>query len=803
MRLNVFFSLILSHLLAGAIAAEQVDFASQVKPVLAASCFKCHGEKKQKGELRIDTLSPDLLADRRSAERWHDIRDAVRLGDMPPEDEPPLGDRERQALLAWIDQEIDALAAARKNTDGRVVLRRLNRAEYQNTMRDLIGIETDYAGNLPPDGRSEGGFQNDGSTLQMSDLQLDYYLQAARAALARAIVTGPEPEVFSHTITKTVQDKGRGSHLLDDDQQFVAKLKDYPPEGEFIIRAKARAKLVPDRGYPQLRAAVGYRADVRAPRAFLDPVDVTSEEWQTFELRERIEHFPLPSKTQSKFPGLLIWLDNAYAEGRDKPLKPKRKKKPKKPKKGEAAPEPEPHPPLTYPLIEIESMEFVGPVFDQWPPRHHTQILFPSDERETDEPAYAVAVIERFASRAFRRPVGGKELSPYADFFREARAGGLSFEEAIRETLAMVLISPEFLYLVEPAGDTKRRVDDWELASRLSYFLWSTMPDARLLAAAEAGQLGDPKTLQAEVERLLADGRSWRFVEQFCGQWLDVDAVDRVAVNPEYYPDFDNQLKVSMRGETLHFFREVMRNDLSALSFLDADFTMLDEPLAKHYGLAGPRGSAFERVALRPGDRRGGVLAQGSMLLGNSTGDDSHPVKRAVWIRERLLDDPPSEPPPNVPSLDTTDPDFARLPVREQLRVHREEASCNDCHRSIDPWGIALENFGGDGLWRDQIKRRKSKGKGFDLQPVEAATTLPDGSEIGSLQDLKAYLAANRNGQFAEAFTTKLLTYALGRGLELADEPQVEELTQKFIHSGYRIPALIHSIVASEAFQSK
>ena len=669
-------------------------------------------------------------------------------------------------------------------------------------MTDLLCIDTPYAQNLPPEGLSADGFRNNGLAMQMSDLQLECYLQAARLGLRKAIVTGAEPEVYRHQFTESINDKNRGSKLLDDDQQFVVKLMEYPSEGEFLIRVRARARLVEGRGYPRLRAAVGYRADVQAPRVFIDPVDVTSEQWQTFEFRDRIEHFPLPSKTQSKFPGLLVWLDNAYAEGANKPLKPKRpKNKKKKGKAADQTAEP-PVPPPNYPLIEIESMEFVGPVFETWPPKHHTAILFPDGPREANEEEYVGEVLKRFTRRAFRRPVDDRELVPYRNFFAQVRPKSPSLEMAIRETLAMVLISPDFLYLLEP-GKEQRSLTDWELASRLSYFLWSTMPDQRLLQLAGDGKLHEGEVLRDEVKRMIADERSRQFVEQFAGQWLDVGAIDRVAINPEFYPDFDNELKTSMRGETLEFFAEVLRRDLSALNFLDSQFAMLDESLAKHYGISGPRGSRFERVELGSGHHRGGVLTQAGVLLGNSTGDDSHPVKRAVWIRERLLADPPADPPPNVPSLDATDPNFASLPVREQLRVHRQDAACNDCHRGIDPWGIALENYGADGLWRTEILRKKATGKGLQALDVEAASTLPDGSKIAGIAELKAYLLKERREQFARALTTKLLSYALGRSLELTDEPSVQQLTEKFIAGDYRISQLIEQIVLSQPFQTK
>ena len=773
-------------------ALEAIHFEKQVRPILKKHCFKCHGEKKQKGDLRLDTLSGDLSKDRVAAEAWHDVRNALNLSEMPPKKEDSLLPAELRTVTSWITQEIDALVASQKGTGGRIVLRRLNKTDYQNTMRDLLGIEMDYAKNLPPETLSEDGFRNNGATLQMSDLQLEYYLESARKGLAKAIVTGSRPKFFEKEFTVSVNDKNRGSNILDKDQQFIAKLLDYPEDGEILIRAKVKAQFAENRGYPQLRAAIGYRADVQAPRGFLKPVDITSEDWQIIEFRARIENFPLPSKSQSKFPGLLLWLDNAYAEGHDKPIKARGKGKKKKAQKD----------PLTYPRIEVASMQFIGPILDDWPPAQHKAILLPSKQRSNEE-AYSKIVIRNFMRRAFRRPIHDEEIVPYYRFFRSTRPEMETFEDAIRETLAMVLISPDFLFLVEPSGSSKRSISDWELASRLSYFLWSSMPDTHLFNLAKKEALRKPEILEKEISRMISDERSWQFVEQFADQWLDIGALQRVAINPNYYPEFDPTLKASMRGETIHFFGELFQKNLSALNILDSNFTMLDEPLAKHYGLAGPKGSRFERVSIKPGDHRGGVLAHGSVLLGNSTGEDSHPVKRAVWIRERLLDDAPAPPPPDVPALDSTDPNFAALSVRDQLAEHRKQISCNECHRNIDPWGISLENFGADGLWREQILRKKVKGKGMIKLPVLSEAILPDGKKIEGIADLKKHLLEDRREQFARAFTSKLLTYALGRRLELIDQKTVDELTSKFIKSEYRIKDLIYLIVASKTFQSK
>lgn len=786
-------------------ANSDINFKDDVLPALKSRCFKCHGPDKQKSDLRLDTLSIDLIKDRPAAETWHDVLNALNLGEMPPEDEPQFSDAERKLVIRWLTKKIRQAAEAQREAGSGVVLRRLNRAEYNNTLRDLLGIDDDYARNLPPEAVSEEGFKNNGSALRMSELQFEYYLKAAREALAQVIVTHPEPEVFQYETNQTVADKGKGhwSNELGRHGTFVVRMEEYPEQGDFVVRVRARADLKEGKGYPQLAVSVGFRSDVHAPSRDFPAIDITSDETRTYEFRGRMEQFPLPSKTQSKYPGLLIWARNAYHDGIE-PGKPQRESKIVKGKKRKGA--------IVYPVdpsfpkITVESVELVGPIFKHWPPEHHRRILFDSPLRQTDESAYARQVLTRFISRAFRRPVGDAEVTPFFRYFENVLTGAESLEVAMREALAMVLISTDFLYLVEPSVPGKKRpLNNHELASRLSYFLWGTMPDQDLVTAAFEGGLTEPQAIKKQVQRLLDSDRSQNFIDQFTDQWLDLGAIDRVAVNPEFYPDFDNRLKPHLREETRQFFTEILRHDLSALNLLDSKFAMLNEPLARHYGLSGPRGSGFERVPLKAKDRRGGLLTQGSVLLGNSTGEDSHPVMRAVWLRERLLDDPPPPPPPNVPTLDAEDPNFAKLSVRRQLEIHRKDPACADCHRGIDPWGIALEEFGADGLLRDRILRKDRNGKRQrDIHvAINSNATLPDGHPVTGLNDLKAYLLQKKSGQFARTVVSRMLAYALGRSLELGDEETINRLTERFVAGGYNLRQLIEQIAVCDPFMTK
>ena len=459
-----------------------------------------------------------------------------------------------------------------------------------------------------------------------------------------------------------------------------------------------------------------------------------------------------------------------------------------------------PIPPERSTLI-LESLEFEGPLFQQWPPESHRRLLPDKQGSERDRAEHAITT---FMTRAFRRPVDVSDVAHVLAFYDQIRPDSASFEEAMREAFVMILVSPEFLYLFEPNGSSQpRQLDQHELAARISYFLWASMPDSQLTSLAHSGNLSEPTVIEAQVRRMIASPRIEELINHFTDQWLDLSGIERVAINPEYYPNFEGELKQSMRGETRAFFGELLKTDMSALNLLDSNFLMLNAPLAKHYGLQGPKGGAFERVILPQDSSRGGLLTQASILLLNSTGEDSHPIRRAVWLRSRLLDDPPASPPPDVPDLDSEDPQLATLSVRQQLEHHRKRAACNDCHRGIDPWGIPFENFDAIGQWRIEASRATQKKNKLIKIPVTTASVLLNGQNIQDIQELKDYLIERETRRFARALVSRLFEYGTGRSVIFSDHETLEKLTDHFESADYRLSDLIVAIVQSKDFQSK
>ena len=772
---------------------SDIDFNLDVLPILQSHCIRCHGPEVQEANVRLDNLPINLNENRAATESWHEVLNVLQTNEMPPPDEKQLSSEQLSTATNWLALAIQSALAERRQTDGRIVLRRLNRVEYQNTMEDLLGLEMDYARDLPPDGMSAEGFRNNGRSLQISSLQLEYYLATARRALDRAIVQHEQPPAIDHTFTDISIDNWLGeaqrSKRLGRRQEFLVKMVDkYPEEGDFSVRVQLTADLKSNTGYPLLEVSVGYQIDTEILMREFDTVEVTSPELQTFDFRGRIENFPLPVRGQGKFPGLVVRVRNLYDD--KSPLPP-----PQKDESGRITYAAEDH----LPTLTIQTVEFHGHHYDQWPPASHRRILFDAPKVDRESIPYVTQVLQRFMTRAYRRTVSDAQVDKFVAFYQEIRPEFPSFEEAIRETLAMILIQPEFLFLLEPAGEEKRLIDEFELASRLSYFLWSTLPDERLMELATNTNLRT--NLNAEVDRMLDDPRSQRLVKQFTEQWLKLNLVENVAVNKTRYPGFDDRLKSDMCTETQSMFAELLKHNSSATELLSSDFTMLNETLAKHYGIDGVLGKSFRRVAIPADSHRGSLLSHASILLSNSTGSDSHPVRRAVWIRDRLLNDPPAPPPPNVPSLEQANPEFHQLPVRKQLEIHRTVESCNQCHRSLDPWGIALENFDALGRWRTELP--KNSGESAQTQPIDATVELPDGKQIAGAAGLRTYLLQERKEQFARSLVMRLLTYALGRSLELTDQAAVDEVLEQFSKDELRLKGLIHKVVSSEPFQTK
>ena len=789
------FTLTTMGLLSSHVTAETPTAANPAFHFFKTYCVSCHGPDKQKGELRLDTLDPDIVNGKNTHE-WKEVLDILNKGEMPPKKKKQPTDKEHKDIVDYLTTQTQKAVQAQKNTGGKRVMRRLTNYEYHNTMKDLFHLSLDFAANLPPDPKSKEGFSNNGHYLGISPLQMEYYIKAAQNTLDKAIVSGPQPPVTSasknftinsHADNNTQSKKKKKSKKNKNNNSFILPWKKYPREGVVKITIKAAARQ--PEALTTMKVKVGYHVDAKDYLwKEVSAVDVTAspDNPGTFHFAIRIEDFPLPAKV-SKFPDLFI---AAEAVGAPQDKKKKGRKNTTKE-------------PAISNLI-VESISVKGPCFDSWPPRSH-QSIFIESKNKKHHSAYAKEVITHFMQRAWRRQVTQTEISSMVSYFEKSRQHH-DFVKAIKETLVLILVSPDFLYLMEPTTqlNTKEALTQFELANRLSYLFWSSMPDSTLFNLAEEGQLNNPSILKDQVQRLLSSPKSKAFVNNFTRQWLQLDKMVSVAVNPQYYPDFNNQLKDDMILETQSFFNEILKNDLSALNFIDSNFTMLNARLAKHYNIPfDNQQTGFHKTPLKPEYKRGGLLTQGSILLANSTGDESHAILRGVWVLDRLLGDPPPSPPPNVPSLEESVPNFASLPLKEQLAIHLKDNACARCHQKMDPYGIAMEQYDAVGSWRNEARRLHHKNKSWLTFKVDAVSQLPDNSALNGIDGLKKHLLTQRRDDFAEGMVRHLLTYALGRSLEFGDTAAINELKDNFIKNNFKLATLIEDIVLSKLFQSK
>ncbi|HVR86470.1 MAG TPA: DUF1592 domain-containing protein, partial [Planctomycetota bacterium] len=648
----------------------------QIRGFLARHCQECHGAEKPKpkGGFRLDHLSPDFSG-KEGEERWGSVLEQLQSGAMPPKGKPRLSAEELRIVVDGIRGRLSSAESARRASQGRVVKRRLNRAEYTNTLRDLLGIEVDLRDLLALDTTTDG-FDNVGAGLHLSSFALDRYLEAADRALSVAIVNrGQTPSKVRRYSLKTqhqVKNKSEDVFRIDGDTvicftsahyQRVHLGDFYPNEAERgTYKFRITVSAVQSGGKPvtfdvvsQTVGLVGY---------FDAPPDTPT----VIEFTARVE----PRTGISMLPYGLPMPQTVTKLGSEK---------------------------YPGPGLAVHGVEIEGPIADSWPPAGHRRLLgdLPQvamgkyKERlevvSKDPMADAERILRAFVPRAFRRRVSEEEVRPYVALVKARLEESDSFEQAVRVALKAVLMSRDFLFLRERPG----KLDDFALASRLSYFLWSTMPDDELLDLAGQGTLGRPEALRRQVERMLADPKAAAFTQNFLGQWLALRDIDFTEPNPYTYPEFDQMLKASMVRETELFFDEILKNNLSLTTFVDADFSMLNGRLGRHYGIAGVEGWGFRKVALPPESHRGGVLTMASVLKVTANGTTTSPITRGAWVLERILGTPPPKPPADVPPFE---PDIrGATTLREQLAKHRSLPTCANCHSRIDPPGFALESF--------------------------------------------------------------------------------------------------------------
>lgn len=769
----------------------------------AQHCQACHAGTKPKGDLDLANLAADF-SDQDNRRQWLAVLEQVNAGTMPPakKPRPPLEDI--RALAAWINEQVAVAEAARRASQGRVVLRRLNRNEYANTVRDLLGVEVELKDLLPVE-TSTSGFDNRADALHVSSYLMENYLEAADRVLDAAIANGPRPETIKNRYDikdeKTVKPTGSVYRHLDDG---VAIFSSWVSAN---IQVTLWQFMTRQPGKYRFRIS-GYGFQTEKPVTFhvkAGPMNAAAQQYL-------IDYFEVPAND----PTVVEFVEQMEGRHTIRIVTDGL---------GAIPPQVEKIGAENYqgPGLVVQWVEVEGPLLDAWPPPSHRRIFgeLPQEPDPDDrlrrevvsrQPlADAERILRDFTRRAFRRAVTDEDIEPFLARVRIKLAEGESFERAVRVGLKAVLVSPPFLFLREKAGNTGQSapLDDFALASRLSYFLWSSMPDEELLTLAGQGKLQQPGVLREQVERMLGDPKSAAFTENFAGQWLGLRAIDATTPDPMLYPEYDDILKVSMVKETLLFFAEVLKNDLSLTNFVASDFTMLNARLARHYGISNVDGLEFRKVALPPESHRGGVLTMAAVLKVTANGTTTSPVLRGAWVLDRILGTPPPKPTVDVEAIE---PDIrGATTIRDQLAKHRDNAACAICHVKIDPPGFALENFDVIGGWREAYR---SIGDGEPVivdgrkmryrngPPVDAADVLPDGRRFQNIRDYKQLLLDDKD-QLARALAEKLLGYATGAAPTAADQPEIEGLVRRIQAKNYGLRTLVHEVVQSQVFQHK
>jgi hypothetical protein len=794
---------------ASALMAAASDEATRA--FLKQHCTTCHSGTEPEGTFDAAVLSADFgKAEHRK--QWLKVAQQLRAGTMPPPEEPRPDNVEVKELLDWIDEQLMDAERVRSERDGRTLMRRLNQTEYANTIRDLLQVDVDLEGVLPADS-VVGGFDTAADSLHFSPYQLAGYLEAANRALDAAFANGPRPWILNRRFDPKLESVTRRQdvyrHLDDGVAVFASDLASniqivfwncltrFPGKYRFRISAYAYQT---DR--PVLFHLNGGTENLGDAPYLIDYFEVSPGEPTVLEFVEEME--------ARRNIRLLV----------DTEIRPRDLER-----LGGAA---------NYdgPGLVVQWVEVEGPLLDSWPPPSYRRLLGDLPQKRvaegsersevvSDQPLQdAERILRAFTRRAFRRPATDDEIRSLVGRVRKELDQGASFERALRVGLKTVLVSPHFLFLREHVrpipnetlqDDAKQSgpLDDFSLAVRLSYFLWSSMPDEELLALAERGTLSQPPVLREQVERMLEDGKATAFTERFAGQWLGLDQIDATLPDRQLYPEYDNLLRASMLKEVTFFFDEVLQNNLSLTHFVDSDFTFLNGRLAEHYGVGGVTGLEFRKVSLPKHLHRGGVVTMAAVLKVTANGTTTSPIVRGAWVLDRLLGTPPPPPPSGVEAVE---PDIrGATTIREQLAKHRQIDTCANCHVLIDPPGFALENFDVIGGWRDHY-RSIGEGTPVEVQgqrmrykhgpPVDASDVLADGRRFDGIDAYKRLILAEKD-QIARALAEKLVTYATGVSPTSADRPRIDSIVESVRQQNDGFRTLVHEVIQSELFRNK
>ena len=760
-------------------------------------CVGCHNQRVKTAGLALDALDPAQVGEH--AEAWEKVVRKLRTGAMPPPGRPRPDKALTDGVAASLEAGLDRAAAEHPNP-GRPTLHRLNRVEYRNAIRDLLALEIDPAALLPGDNAAYG-FDNNADALSLSPALTERYLEAAAriSQMALGHLRGSAPEtVYVPT------DRNQGIRL-GDDQPWGSRGGSmfryyFPVDGDYLFELQLKESGA-DGGIIGITAEP-QQLDVSLDRARVwtamvggpDLANVRGQD-RTEKIREALK-FRVPVKAGSHLvQAYFVQKTTAFVEDLFDPYLRRDPYRATNGEPGVSSVTIIPPPPSRGAGTPARSTAADAKAVNDSPSRRRVLVCRPASP--TEEASCARTIIASLARRAYRRPVTDTDLQvPLARYREGASRGG--FESGLELALRSILVSPRFLFRFESQPDTVTpntayRVDDLELASRLSFFLWSSVPDDELLNAAEKKTLQQPGVLERQVKRMLSDPRSAALVSDFAGQWLHIRNVAGFRPSPEVLFHFDDNLRQAFERETELFVESIIREDRSALDLLDADYTFLNERLARHYGIPGVFGERFRRVPLPPDSVRRGLLGQGSILTDTSRANRTSPVIRGKWILENIFGAPPPSPPANVPDLKEERDPSKILPMREQMAQHRANPGCASCHAQMDELGFALENFDAIGEWRDLDAAGA---------PIDAAAKLPDGTSFKGPVELRKVLRSHSD-DFLTSLTEKLLTYALGRGLEPADAPAVRRIKREAAAANYSFAALIQGIVVSTPFQMR